>query len=77
MGSKMTPSLISEGGASEAPPHGSHRIRYPMGGRVKRLLARKLYPFAPAVRLAIFLLHFILLVYVHVPCVLQAASNHW
>ena len=35
MGSKMTPSLISEGGPLR-PPHGSHRIRYPMGGRVKQ-----------------------------------------
>ena len=34
MGSEMTPSLISQGGPLR-PPHGSQRIRYPMGGRVK------------------------------------------
>ena len=35
MGSKMTPSLISEGGGPLRPSDGGHRIRYPMGGRVK------------------------------------------
>ena len=38
MGSEVTPSLISNGGGLLRPPHGCHRIRYPMGGRVKVLL---------------------------------------
>ena len=35
MGSEMTPLLVFEGGASEAPPRGTTRIRYAVGGRVK------------------------------------------
>ena len=34
MGSEMTPLLVFEGGASEAPPRGTTRIRYAVGGRV-------------------------------------------
>ena len=34
------------GGASEAPPHGSHRIRYPMGCRVKGLEIIQFYKVA-------------------------------
>ena len=38
MGSEMTPLLVFEGGASEAPPRGTTRIRYAVGGRVKALV---------------------------------------
>ena len=48
MGSEITPSLISKGGGPLRTPHGSHRIRYPMGDRVKNDIEKTEAHYGPA-----------------------------